>query len=244
MKTRAHPVLAAFLALGCGARTSLPVERDQTEHETSEPPDPDCPELEELPALTGRVRDFQSSHPDFENFIGDDRGIVLPELGEDGVPVYAGLDDNPSTSGKENFDQWYRDVPGINLGADIALTLSLSAYGWFVDRPHFFPVDDQLFGNEGNEHNFHFTVELHTTFRHRGGEVFRFEGDDDLWAFVDGQLIIDLGGVHGSQEATVDMDSLGLERDSVHSLDLFYAERHTSESVLFARLAQFDLCGP
>src|ERR1039458_4485898 len=48
--------------------------------------------------LTGTIRDFYyagtatpplAGHPDFENALGDDRGIVTSTLGVDGTPVYA-----------------------------------------------------------------------------------------------------------------------------------------------------------
>lgn len=51
--------------------------------------------------LHATVRDFMESHPDFEYKIGDDLGIVLPDLGADGKPVYAGLEDNPTTNGQD-----------------------------------------------------------------------------------------------------------------------------------------------
>src|SRR6266702_234716 len=45
------------------------------------------------PNLTGVIRDFSMSgstrHPDFENVIADDKGIVAPLLGSDFKPVYA-----------------------------------------------------------------------------------------------------------------------------------------------------------
>ena len=36
-----------------------------------------------------------------------------------------------------------------------------------------------------------------------------FRGDDDVFVFVNEKLVIDLGGVHGAQEATVDFDGKG-----------------------------------
>ena len=94
----------------------------------------------------------------------------------------------------------------------------------------FFPIDGELFGNEGRTHNYHFTLEMHTDFTYEAGQTFAFTGDDDLWVFIDGTLAIDLGGVHGALGASVALDSLGLTEGSTYDLDLFFAERHTSAS--------------
>lgn len=49
------------------------------------PPSPSDPCAPRLPAI---VRDFTAEHPDFETYSGSDayKGIVLPELGDDGKP--------------------------------------------------------------------------------------------------------------------------------------------------------------
>lgn len=192
-------------------------------------------------ACEGRVvvkyRDFMSSHPDMEIGVGQfDPGIVADRLGGDGLPVYAGPAQGTATvSGRASFDQWYRDVPGVNVGLTSELMLEKQADGmWVIASSAFFPLDGLGFGNEGHSHNFHFTMELHSSFVYHGGEVFEFRGDDDVFAFINGHRVIDLGGIHTSLSARVELDrvaaDIGLVVGGAYPLDFFFAERHTSES--------------
>lgn len=200
--------------------------------------------------LTGVVRDFQASHPDFEYVIQSDPGIVESTIGPNLKPVYAGNPTTPTTNGKQYFDQWYSDVPGTNQSEQLSITLTQGAGSIYTyDSSSFFPVDGKLFGNEGNSHNYHFTFELHTKFEYLGGEVFTFTGDDDLWVFINGKLGIDLGGVHGAMTGQIDLDAqagqLGITPGNVYTLDFFFAERHTSESNfrIDTSIASFIDCG-
>ncbi len=221
--------------------SGLPGEDSGQEWDAAATPQPDANPFDayvppQTLDLTGTIRDFLDSHPDFENGIADDRGIVESELGPDGKPVYAhGPEGTVTTHGPEAFDQWYRDVPGVNMSAPLTITLTRQPDGSYVyDNQEFFPIDGQLLGNQGRNHNFHFTFELHTEFVYKPGQVFQFKGDDDLWVFIDGHLVIDLGGVHGAETAEVALDDVaaqyGLVPGESYPLDFFFAERHTTES--------------
>ncbi len=105
-------------------------------------------EEEETPAV---------GNPDFGNrahCCADPKGIVEALLDVDRKPVYAGTDEEPieTTSGKTAFDQWYREVEGINVRFDGTLTLTLQDDGSYsmnsaTDEPYtsrcgFFPLED------------------------------------------------------------------------------------------------------
>lgn len=74
----------------------------------------------------------------------------------------------------------------------------------------------------GMRYSFEFTLGDYT-----GPLNFYFRGDDDFWLFVDGKLQTDLGGIHSSVGANLDLTKCinTSDRDKTHKIEIIYAER-------------------
>lgn len=186
--------------------------------------------------LTGTIRDFNDTHPNFEGVIDGLRTGAVESTLTGGKPVLNGAPGGSFTTAAD-FDQWYRDVPGVNLSKSFDIQLHETAPGSGIFEYHnsaFFPIDGELLGNQGRTHNYHFTYELPFSLAFDSpGQSFTFTGDDDVWVFVDGKLVLDLGGVHTALSASFDgqdLLDLGLSANTNYNAKLFFAERHTTQS--------------
>ncbi len=194
--------------------------------------------------LVGTVRDFRmrtspGGHPDFQwQITGHTPGMVGATLPLDHVPVFVGPAGYGGVTSAATFDQWYRDVPGVNTTLSTTLTMNKAGSVWRYQNNDFFPIDNQGFGNEGLGHNFAFTMYVPAAFQYQAGanQVLTYAGDDDLWLYVNGKLVVDLGGVHPAMSQTINMDTLagalGLVDGATVPMDIFFAERHTQNSTI------------
>jgi fibro-slime domain-containing protein len=214
--------------------------------------------------LPGTIRDFKAyrlgnktlnpgGHQDFQRYEGKDTNFRMIEefgliagdtLDAEGKPVYKpGTGTTVTTTNAKNFSQWYRDVDGVNKSLRHEITLTdpdgdgIYSYARDINQAEsFFPIDNQLWGNEGYGHNYHFTYELDPMkFTYKPGTeakpvVFTFKGDDDVFVFIDGKKVIDIGGIHAQREQSVNVDQLGLTPGKDYELKLFFAERNVVQS--------------
>ncbi|MEX2217656.1 MAG: fibro-slime domain-containing protein [Phycisphaerales bacterium] len=150
-----------------------------------------------------------------------------------------------SLSTAANFNKWFRDDPAVNASTSLPIKLirqpNTNRYVFddtldpaYANKGGFFPINGQLYGNYSSTgKNFHFTYVIETEFTYMAdqGHSFTFTGDDDVWVYVDGKLVIDLGGVHSKVSQTIEMDRLTwLQSGQTYSLKFFFAERHTTQS--------------
>ncbi len=185
------------------------------------------------------------------------------------------VSDGYTSTSAANFNQWYRPS-ALSTGYWETIQLDYSAPNYvFAPGNSFYPltgrpqmVGDSLLGASiGTNENFSFTSEVRHWFEYRGGEVLTFQGDDDVWVFINGQLALDLGGPHkalagqvtlsagDALEEWVDDDGphslsrpLGLVVGNAYEIVLFHAERLTWESNFTLTLSGFfdapSLCTP
>lgn len=88
--------------------------------------------------------------------------------------------------------------------------------------------------------DYNFTLECHGTFTYYADKdlFFEFDGDDDVYLYVNGTCVLDLGGAHRPANQLVKINDyvsrgiLDLEEDGEYTFDFYFMERHGTGSNL------------
>jgi len=202
------------------------------------------------------VRDFRgasaATNPDFDNsdISGLRTGMVATTLDSNGKPVYVGSGGGSNAAGNvfsaDSFAAWYRDCGVGSFSCVSKHTVTLSADVDASDvlnyaNNAYFPLDaltdPSIWDRAGApNHNFFFTSELYLELIYDPTKEnkFKFTGDDDVWVFINGKLVMDLGGIHSATTGEFDLDTLvaglGIDPYEKYDFTMFHAERHHTES--------------
>lgn len=195
---------------------------------------------------------------------GITKGMVEKTLGPNGVPVRSAQFPETHCSNASHLNEWFIPVlvaeqNGVQYFNAVCkdLELSLDEKGmWFAQiddnssNGGFFLLDDFRYLDDANTienpyydsangnrgyHNFGFVMKAVAEFEYVRGQYFEFNGDDDVWVFINNQLVVDIGGQHGKKFGSVDLDTLGLIEGKTYPFHIFYAERKVTQSNFMMR---------
>ena len=163
--------------------------------------------------------------------------------------IYDGTANGTNTTGKAIYtnDFWpldatYNKDPHIGAG-------TIRYKGYLNEDKLSFESKTEKTGifstsDDGRAHNAYFgmqyAVEFTLTPDYVGPLEYTFFGDDDMWVFLDQQLVCDIGGVHSSVGEYVNLwdyinkiDGEERTETKTHTLTIFYTERGASGSTCY-----------
>ena len=123
---------------------------------------------------------------------------------------------------------------------------SVKDYGFLQKKGSGWEIgtDGEAQSDDAVAHNWYFGMTYEVKFTvgdYTGPMEYYFRGDDDFWLFIDGELAVDLGGIHSALGQTLNlrqwMQDHGMlteeNKNKEHSLKVFYMERGATGSCCY-----------
>ena len=136
----------------------------------------------------------------------------------------------------DTFYEWWRNVLGVNQSMVQTIRMTRNKFGVYLYlNDNYRPINGLLLGNEGEANNYHLTVEIDADFTYiaGGGQWFEIRCTDDAYLFVNGRLVIDLGGYGYNRVMIADMERLGLLDGETYRVQLFHAQRQQGLAIFW-----------
>ena len=168
------------------------------------------------------------------------------------IPSKLRLFQDDTDDDKYVFD--YRH-PCKNINGSTVCALNADNTAMPTADPFFGPLINNGYASTesatGNTHTYgNFTSELHTYFQYKSAATLEFIGDDDVWAFINNKLFVDLGGMRDESDKSSNIKAdtctfknknnenvqlicdrdFDLYEDGLYDLHVFQAERCDSGS--------------
>lgn len=116
-----------------------------------------------------------------------------------------GTDSSNRTANRAIVNDYYND--GLTAVDKNDFGGTAAHFGMSMEIPFYIPAD-RTTGKDGDNDN------------KKDDIVFEFTGDDDLWVFVDGQLVLDIGGNHLARTGTVNFTKGTVTYDRAPVVDI------------------------
>lgn len=209
---------------------------------------------------------FSESFLRGDNSAGTNVGYVFPEVEFPFVKNSSGYWEFDSHDADQTL-RMKRDPSGFYFLDQVGAGNAVKGHNASTSTadPNFFPFNDKEQSGLWGKLNYAFGARLDIPFLMtadgtvdlgKGPEhiVFDFSGDDDIWIFIDGQLVLDIGGDHGAVDGKIDFntctattttndtaadgcrgasytfDKSLVDPSKEHTLTMFYMERGLWES--------------